>query len=232
MMSVIYLFEGKPDNPNSIILLNEYYPKGLTQQQIYNYYMINKDKVLNQVKNREVMFFFAVSKNQFIIRRKTADNEYYKLTSSNYEDMINGRVVSIHSTLSSNEEFGIIDIDFHIFDQCKKAAAEVYDYLFKYYNKDLQIRYTGKQSFHIIYNFNRLYRIDIIKNYLKDALHGLNKKYIINGKRSEDKINLDLSSNKYRGGFITLNSLSINGLKCTEIKREDLDMFTQNQARI
>ncbi len=230
-MSVMYLFEGKPDNPNSVILLNEYYPKGLTQQQIYDYYMNNKNKVLNQVKNREVMFFFAVSKNQFIVRRKAAD-EYYKLTPENYEDMINGRVVSIHSTMSSNEEFGIIDIDFHIFDQCKKAAAEIYDYLFKFYNKNLQIRYTGKQSFHIVYNFNRSYRIETVKDYLKDALHGLNKQYIIGGKRSEEKINLDLSSNKYRGGFITLNSLSINGLRCMEIKREDLDKFVQNQARI
>ena len=49
---------------------------------------------------------------------------------------------------------------------------------------------------------------------------------------TKEKVNIDLASNKYRGGFITLHSLSIEGLKCMEIKRSDLGNFIKEMAKI
>ena len=56
-------------------------------------------------------------------------------------------------------------------------------------------------------------------------------KYDISSKRTSGKVNIDLSSNKYRGGFISLGSLSVWGLKCMEIPRGKLMRFNQNEAQ-
>ncbi len=227
------LSEYAPKNPNTIVIKNEFYPKGLSELDVYNYYMNNKKKILNEVSGRDLMLFLAVDTNKFIVRRHTKFDDFIQLDYYNYDRIINGRVVSIHSTFGSRESFGIVDIDCSNFDDAKYGAAEVYDLLVKY-NPKLEIRYTGKDSFHILYKFDHLYEISRIRSMLKELLSDLaaNQKYTINKTRSKDKINLDLSSNKIRGGFITLHSLSILGLRCMKISRNNLLSFNKTFAKI
>lgn len=232
MISPIYaFFESKPNNPDTIILKNEYYPNGLTQQDIYNYYISKKNEILKETKNRDLIIFFAASTNNIIIKRKQNKNEYIQLTKQNYEDIISGRTLSFHSTMNQKESFGIIDLDYHDFTEVKKATKEIYDFLYKL-NNNINIRFTGKTGFHIIYNFNKLLDINVIKNQLYHILLPLSDKYTIAPKRTQEKVNIDLSSNKINGGFITLNSLSILGLKCIEISKKEIDNFDPIRSKI
>lgn len=229
------LYEYYPTNPDTIIVKNKFYPKGLTELDLYNYYISNKSEILNQVKDREVMFFLGLEDGESIVKRKTPKGEYIKLTSSNYKDLITGRTLSIHSTMKQKEDFGIVDIDSTDIRQSINATMDVYDYLKNVSDiKNLQIRYTGKDSFHIICLFHHFLQIDSIRKYLKRILENkFQGKYeIAYHKKLGSKINLDLSSNKYRGGFITLNSLSILGLKCMEIDRFKIKSFRKEQAKI
>ena len=233
MISLIkFLFETTPRNPDTIIIQNEFYPSGLTEKDIYSYYMKSKSKILNQVNNRDLMIFFATDKNKFIVRRIGRNLDRIHLDKHNYEKVINGRTVSIHSTMESRENFGIIDIDCADFAQARESAAEIYDFLLKY-NKNLKIRYTGKESFHIFYYFGNTYDIGEIRDRLKGILLNLkDKKYLINRTRTPGKVNLDLSSNKFRGGYITLHSLSVFGLRCMEVNRQDLLKFQKEDAKL
>ena len=57
-------------------------------------------------------------------------------------------------------------------------------------------------------------------------------KYNIGYRRHKDVPNLDLSPNKHRGGFITLNSLSTMGLRCGVIDINNIHRFKKEDARI
>ena len=96
------------------------------------------------------------------------------------------------------------------------------------------IRFSGKNSFHVICGFGSERNIDSIRlgleNHLKSI--GLNKDYTIGYKRTRGIPNLDLSPNKLRGGFITLHSLSTIGLKCMEVDPGRIIRFRKELARI
>lgn len=229
------LVEYYPTNPETIIVQNQFYPKGLTELDLYNYYMKNKNSILNQVKDREIMFFLGLETDDPIVKRKTPEGKFIKLNNSNYNNLITGRTLSIHSTMKKRENFGIVDIDSNHFRKSKIAAIEVYDYLKGNSEvKTLEIRYTGKDGFHIICVINNVRNIDDIRAFLKDTLHNKfsNQYEIAHYKKLGSKVNLDLSSNKYRGGFITLHSLSVLGLKCVAIPRSKINTFRKEDAKI
>lgn len=224
-----------PEHPDTVLIKNKFYPKGLTELDIWNYYQNNKLNILEEVRNRDLFFYIAVDLNKFIIKRKGKNTKFIRLTPQTYDDYIHGRVVSIHSTMKKVESFGIIDIDTDDFRKAKLAAFDVYEEALKFELIDsVEIRYSGKQSFHIVCNFIKPIIIDKIREYLRYKLNEakLYTKYTIEYKRTTRVPNLDLSPNKYRGGYITKGSLSIWGLKCMEVSINDLSIFNQNHARI
>jgi len=225
-----------PENPESIILKNEYYPSGLKEIDIYNYYQSVKDKLLNETRLRDIMFFIGVDINQVIVKRKTNEN-YIRLTKENYDYYITGRTVSIHSTMNYYETFGSIDVDISEYDGfqwAKRVTYDTYNYVMDHIPiiKTVKIKFTGKNSFHLICDFGRKMRIETINDLLFRFLRNspLSKVYTISGKRRPGVPNLDLHPNKYRGAFITLHSLSTIGLKCMEIPYHELGKFTQKDA--
>jgi hypothetical protein len=229
------IVEYYPTNPDTVIVKNQFYPKGLTELDLYNYYIKNKNRILAQIKGREVMFFLGLETDDPIVKRKTPEGKFIKLTNSNYKDLITGRTLSIHSTMNKKENFGIVDVDCDHFRKARVATQEVYDYLKNDPNiKVLEIRFTGKDGFHIICVFKKIYNIDNIRLLLKETLSKkFDKQYdIAQHKKTSGKVNLDLSSNKYRGGFITLNSLSVIGLKCIIVSRSRLGNFRKEEAKI
>ncbi len=229
MISISKIFENRIiQNPDTVLIQNKYYPTGLTEEDIYNYYHENKDRILDQVKRREVILFLAVNKNSFIVKRNIFLNK------TNYDKHIHPRVVSIHSTMRQREKFGIIDVDIDNFEKAKQTTYKVYNKLRNTFPK-ISIRYTGKESFHLICPFvsNTYKYIDDIRIILKRLLENLNiENTTVKYKRTKNIPNLDLSPNKNRGGFITLHSLSVLGLKCMEVKPNQLLNFQMRTARI
>jgi hypothetical protein len=100
--------------------------------------------------------------------------------------------------------------------------------------KRVQIRFTGKNSFHLVCDFGRKLKIDTIDDLLHRFLSRspLTRSYTVSGKRTPGIPNLDLHPNKFRGNYITLHSLSIIGLKCMEIQYNQLLGFDPRKARI
>lgn len=226
------ILESYPNNPNTIILKNEWYPNGLIELDIYKYYISQKNNIIDQIKDHYVLIYLATKLNDLVVRRKLNQNNYIKLTKENYDKLITGRTVSLHQTMNKLDDHGIVDIDYHDFHECKLSTLEVNRYLSNYY--PTEIRFTGKSSFHIIIKFNKKKDINDIKIELKKLLENapFSKNYIIGGFRSESKINLDLSSNKFNGNHICLYALSIIGLKCVPIKENDIINFNKENSII
>jgi len=227
-----------PVNPDTIVVQNRFYSKGLTELDVWNYYQSVKPQILREVLNRDVMFFIMVDKNKDVVRRRL-NNKVIRLTPQNYDTVITGRTVSIHSAMSGYEDFGIIDIDIDPSDGfrwAREVTNRVYDFVMDKVPivRTASIRYTGKQSFHIKCNFGRKLKIDTIRFLLRKFLREseLSKIYTVEGKRRPGVPNLDMAPNKLRGNYITLDSLSIWGLKCMEVDYSSLSMFDPRKARI
>lgn len=228
-----------PQHPDTIILKNKYYPQGLREIDIWNYYQKIKPLILKETMNRDLMFEIMVDVNKPIIRRKGSKGKYIRLTPKNYDEMITGRTIAIHSAMGSYEKFGIIDIDISPTDGfawARKTTLDVYDFVMDKVPiiTTATIKFTGKTSFHIICEFGRKMKIDSIRFLLEKFLRqsDLAKIYTIEAKRRPGVPNLDLAPNKYRGNYIILNSLSILGLKCMEVPYMSLMRFDPSKARI
>lgn len=227
-----------PKNPGTIVVKNKYYPGGINELMIWEYYQKVKVPLIKEVYNRDLMFFIMVDINKPIIKRKLK-NKYIRLQPSNYDEMITGRTVSVHSAMKAYEEFGIIDIDIDPrdgFAWAKKVTGDVYDFVMDKMPivRSVQIRFTGKQSFHIVCNFNRKMKIDSIRFLLRRFLQqsDLSRVYTIEGKRRPGIPNLDMAPNKLHGNYITLNALSILGLRCMEVPYRELNSFDPRKAII
>jgi hypothetical protein len=184
------------------------------------------------------MFVIMVDVNKPIIRRRSGPS-FIKLTPSNYDEVITGRTLSIHSAMGMYENFGIIDIDIDPSDGFKWAkivTRDVYDFVMDKMPivDSASIRFTGKTSFHIHCNFKRKMKIDTIRFLLRKFLQDsdLSKKYTIEGRRHPGVPNLDMAPNKFRGNFIVLNALSEIGLMCMDVPYQSLMRFEPRQARL
>jgi hypothetical protein len=224
-----------PKNPDTLIIKNKYYPKGLREIDIWNYYQKEKPRILNETRGRDLMFFIATDLNKFIVKRKGQKKNFIQLTNSNYDNVITGRTVSIHCSMKAYEDICVIDIDSDNLKEAKEATIDVYEIMIDSpFVNSAQIRFTGKTSFHIYCTLVRKIRIESVKHlvqkYLQDS--NIEDKYTMQQKRSGKVPNIDLSPLKIKGNFITLNSLSIFGLKCIEVPYMKMDGFNPYQTTI
>jgi len=228
-----------PENPNTIILQNKFYPQGLKEIDIWNYYQSVKRSILKETINRDIMFFIMVDKNKPVVRRRGQGGKIIRLTPTNYDTVMTGRTISLHSAMGSFENFGIIDIDIDPSDGfrwAKEVTSRVYDFVMDKMPiiRTASIRYTGKNSFHIKCDFGRKMKIDVIRFLLRKFLKEseLSKVYTVEGKRRPGVPNLDMAPNKLRGNYITLDALSVFGLRCMEVQYSSLISFDPRKAKI
>lgn len=229
----------EPKNPETIVVKNKYYPNGLREIDVWKYYIENKRKILESTRGHDLMFFIMTDVNNPIVRRKTDETSYIRLTNQNYEELITGRTLSIHKSMGLTESFGIIDIDIDPkdgFAWAKKAALDVYNHVMDKMPliSTASIRYTGKTSFHIQCDFGRRIKIETIQFLLEKFLRSspLSKAYIVGGRRRGGVPNLDLNRNVFRANHIALHSLSIWGLKCMEVPYPQVLRFDERKAII
>lgn len=222
-----------PQNEDNIILKNSFYPRGLREIDIWNHYQLYKNSILYQSKSRDLMMF--ISADGIRVKRKGSNTKFIRLNSNNYDIIITGRTLSIHATMKRTEDIAVVDIDTDNFKAAKEAVKECYNILKGFpVILNQQIRFTGKSSFHIFCKLSRKMNIDSIRLMLtKIFKHSIiADKYTIGKTRTGSVPNIDLFRNSFRGGFILLNSLSIIGLKCMEIKLNNLNSFRREEAKI
>lgn len=222
-----------PQHPNTIIVHNEYYPKGLKEIDIWNYYQQNKASLVRRMIGRNILIFFSIKLNENIVIRKLANGSVIRFNMRNFDQIISGRTLSLHTTMKKIEDFGIIDLDIDNFNMAKTAAIETYHQMLEStFTDHCEIKFTGKSSFHVIVYFKRDMNIDKIRELLHDYISStdLVKKYTMGYKRRPGIVNLDISSNKFNGGFITEGSLSTLGLKSVIIDIKKIKTFKKEDA--
>ena len=224
-----------PKNPENVLIKNEFYPEGLTELDCYKYYQKLKPRILKETIGRDIILFIATDINKTTIKRKGVERPYIILTPSNYDEVVHPRVVSIHSSVRKMEEFGIIDIDTEDFNQAKNATIDVYNVVFKApFVDSVKIRFTGKNSFHVVLNYKRKLYVDrarlMIQEYLEKS--NLRRDYTILHQKNSKVPNLDLYRNVFNAGFITEHSLSVLGLKCIEVPFRHIRSFSKEQTKI
>lgn len=224
-----------PKHPDTIVLKNQFYPKGITELDIWNYYQSVKDNILPEIVNNDLMFLIFADLNKPIIRRAGKETRFIRITKSNYDEVIHGKLVVIYSTMKRTEDFGIIDVDCDDFDKNKQATRDCFDFLQNIsFIKKSWIKYTGKQGFHIICEFGKKMNIDSIRSVLEKVLKqsSLTDKYTVQYARSKGIPNFDLGPNKFRGPYITLYSLSAWGLRCIKVDYKKLMSFRRESVKI
>jgi len=226
-----------PKNPETLVIKNQFYPQGLREIDVWNYYQKIKPTFFREVLGKNLTIYFAVELNKIVVmRRAKTPTGFLRIHWSNYDEVISGRTISIHSNFGKTSDFGIIDIDIADFDLSRRATLNVYNYLIRKCNfiDSALIKYTGKESFHIICNLKRTMYIDNIRILIRKFLQEseLSKIYTVESKRFPKIPNLDLSSNKYLGGYITLNSLSTIGLRSIVVPDNKILRFRKEDAKI
>ena len=59
----------EPKNQESVVLKNKFYPSGLKEKQIYDYYLSIKNNLLNWIgKNNPVGFFLMMEDQSIIVK--------------------------------------------------------------------------------------------------------------------------------------------------------------------
>ena len=226
-----------PQHPDTIVIKNEYYPKGLREIDIWNYYQKNKNKLLKETLGKTLIVFFATNVNQFIVIRKNKSEGLVRLNPSDYDTVVSGRSVSFHYVMDKYSDYGIIDIDINNFTKAKEITTELYSlYSTAKFVYDLSIRFTGKESFHIKVDFRAKYPIEYIREKIHDFLMENRNKigidFTISHKRSPHIPNIDLNRNIYNAGHISLYSLAVTGLKCMEVGPRQIRWFRKEDAKI
>ena len=222
-----------PVHPDTIIIKNQFYQEGLSEAQIWNYYQKVKPSILKHSNSIDLIVFIIVNQKLLVVR-KNKDGNNIRLTKENYDQVVTGRTISFHATMKPQEKIAIVDIDTNDFDKAKQATEDCYKVLERVQLiRDMNIRFTGKSSFHIQCNLIKKMAIDSIRFMLEKVFNSseISDKYTVS--KSRRKVpNIDLFRNTVKGGFIIEDSLAITGLRCMNIDIKNLSSFTKEKAII
>lgn len=218
---------GVPEHPDTIVIQNEYYPKGLKQIQVWNHYKKYKFKILEEVQNRPILIFIFVEINTPIIKRFNKFRAI-RLNSENYENYITGRTVSLSVEQEKNKlNYLCIDIDAgkEILEENKKECVDNVLRIFrniKSINKTRVI--LSANSYHVYGYLKNPMRNDEAVYFLRDKLQSdpiIKKLYRISSRIRTDEslINLDLSPMYSRGSHTVPLALNRNGLICMDVTK-------------
>jgi len=214
-----FLKEHFPKNPDDVVIKNSFYPNGLTEIQIYKYYMQVKPKLLGWIGNRNVMFFLRMDNDHIVVKRKI-NGKPIILTSSNYEKLVTGRTNQIHVEHPRLSNYFVIDIDAGEGIGIR-GVLEAANALPGYLN-DLQVKkweqlFTSPHGIQVVGYLQSRTDINTMRKSLIDLLSKQDR-YLVNKKgRHPGTINFDMSPNYKRGSHLARYSLTKEGLICDDI---------------
>lgn len=218
---------GAPDNPDTIVIQNEYYKKGLTELQVWNHYKKYKRKILSEIGDRPVMLFIFVDVNTPIIRRFYRFKEI-RLNNKNYEKYIHGRTVSIAVEQERNKlKYFCVDIDAGsriTEDEKKECVGDILRVFDSLKNVKRKRIISSANSYHVYGYLTSSFKNNEAVYFLRDKLNSdkkIRNSYKISSRLRTDEsvINLDLSPMYTRGSHTVPWALARNGLICMDITK-------------
>jgi hypothetical protein len=213
---------------NNIIVQNKFYPSGLREHDVLHHYAKYKHQILKEVRNRPLTLVIATDINKHVFRRNIQGRPIY-LNKSNYDKILNGRIISIFAELGSPTNIWCIDIDIphntKINDTDIRTAIEdmikVYENIYEngYMRTAKDIRITSTSTgYHI---FGKMKRRDSSLNNklnLEHFLKNIPNHYVLNGNKYKDRdIIIDTSIMRHRGSYVVPYGLNRNGLMCVDV---------------
>ena len=232
-----------PDNPNDLVIKKGEFSKGIKEIDIWNYYSGIKDKLIPELKGRDLFVVIAPKAGQELFIRHPYDkkSEFIRINNSNdFEQYHSGKTVEYHRTSPSTTDEAVFDFDpgpQADFKDIKNAVNLCLEFIKKQniFKKDKEIRFTGSRGFHITTYLKSKKKIESIKKDIEDLLKEYfkdNKDVVIaTNKPPGKKVNIDLSQMKVNGGHISPYSLRIKtGLVCMPIK--NIDSFNKEDATL
>jgi len=221
-----YLQESFPNNPFDVVAKNKFYPQGIREIDIYNYYMSNKSKILKWIGNRDVAFRIRINDRSTVIKRKM-NGRPIKLNDMNFKDIINGRTNVIYVEQPNPTDYFVIDIDPGANLGMKHSEATA-RFLLKEFNNKFELLTTSTTGLHYIGYVNKKQDIDKLRSKIEallgskiKTLNGLpgSITYTVNVKgRKPNTINFDLSTMYKRSLHIAKHSLTKEFLICGDPK--------------
>lgn len=219
------LLEGVPENPQTVLLRNKFYPNGLTEDMAYNYYMSVKNDILSYIGNRTVSFFLMIDGN--IVVKRNHKGQRIILNKRNYDVLVTGRTLCIHiNRFSNTTNYFVVDIDIGEELNLSKIVRPLEtaqkliegDEKLKNEIKGKEVLFTGKGIHYIVY-LKRKYNIDDLRKYISGIL-SVQKDYDIASTRKvqSNQVIYDMSSNFTNSMHISKFSLAKNGLKVLNLK--------------
>ena len=229
-----FLTEFYPSHPEDTVIKNKFYPTGLREVQIYNYYLSVKNALLEWINDHRVAFLLRLDESRTVLIRNQRGKPIH-LTKSNFEDLITGRTNCIYVTQDELTDHWVIDIDVGSnlgMTQCKK----VHDILLHKLDmknidslgiKNYESILTSPKGIHIIGYLNHASNIDLLRDSLKIELQRICNEVNPKSKikfttdvkgRPANTINFDLSSMHPNSLHIAKYSLTKEGLICGDVK--------------
>ena len=222
-----FLFEFYPEHPSEVIMKNKYYPSGLTELDIYSYYLRNKVRLLKWIANRHVAFTLRLSDRDVVMRRNIKGVPI-KFTPKNYDDLITGRTNVVYVRHPTSTNYFIIDIDpgKNLSLKHTEAAAK---FLYKENPaKNHELLLSSPTGIHYIGYVNKTQNVvrlkEKIRMVLEEKVNSFNKtskiQYLVDTKgRATNTINFDLSSMNLNSLHIARYSLTKEFLICDSVER-------------
>lgn len=227
-----FLKESTPENPNDIVFKNKFYPLGLTENDIWQHWLKYKSQILEWVDGRYVAFFIRVESNKLIMKRKI-NGIPIRLNENNYEKILTGRTNVLYVEQPQLSKTIVLDIDpgknhtrqhaISIIKNIKLLFRRNYDQVIDSY----EILTSGEKGIHILAKLKSPRNLTILKTEVLNVFSTpegrkfLRDDIVVDDKVSKEKnpyMNIDLSSMNNRGLHICKNSLTKEGLLCTDYK--------------
>lgn len=217
------------NEPDKIVFVNKYYPKGITKRQLADYYIANKNRILKECGNRPIVLFMSFEAyNPLVVQRKV-DNKQIVFNSKNYDKlMTTGNILSVAAEIPRRTNFWVIDIDCKTVSDNRKKVKAVDDVLktmegfvktFRVCNSTTGFHVYGYLSKNVDKTSQKILIERQLENHLSHIYKIGNLQEIESLNVTRREINLDLSPMNERGAILVPGSLTREGIICSDITR-------------
>jgi len=232
-----------PEHPDQLVVKkNEFFPSGISELDVWNYYEGIKSKLIPELKGRDLFIVIATKPGSKLFIRHPYDKktEFIRINNEKqFEEYHSGKTREDPSTSSELTTEAVFDFDpgpSATFDEIKDVVEQCIDFIKKQkdFSKSIDLRFTGGRSFHVQTSLKSKRRIEDIKKDIEDRLEkyfeGNDKIVIASNKPSGHKVNIDLSPMKVNGGHVSPYSMRIStGLCCISVS--SLKSFKKEEAK-
>jgi DNA ligase D-like protein (predicted 3'-phosphoesterase) len=235
------------EHPDTVIFPpSEWYPEGLTERAIHDYYDKVSDRIINQYVQNDLdgMVILYVDDRLVIKRNASIEVQAMKIGDQEAFGRLNGgRAVEFHFAMGDEVKFLWLDLDpkpDFPWEDAREIAAELAERLSENAQGviDTEIRFSGRDGFHIYAKLDHTIPVDearrrvaaITEDYITDKK---DERLTASATKDPKMMRLDYSTLHKAGGLRCAYSLAFpTGLVCLPIPVNGMGTFEREEATI